>query len=108
MAVVVPVGGYFDCMSILSPQDMSLLVVSSTDMIYLQVVCAVIAIFIIPDVPRTTRWLSEQDRELAAWRLMADIGEDDWVDSQHQSPLRGLKLALTFVTPSAWTQEDAC
>ncbi|KAJ5085766.1 MFS general substrate transporter [Penicillium argentinense] len=55
---------------------------------------ALISIFIIPDLPRTTAWLSEQEKELAAWRLEADIGEDDWVDSQHQSMFHGAKLAF--------------
>ncbi|KAL1881256.1 hypothetical protein Daus18300_001108 [Diaporthe australafricana] len=66
----------------------------------LTVIVASIAVFIIPDVPRTTRWLSEEEKELAAWRLQADIGEDDWVDSKHQSPLHGLKLAIT--DPKTW------
>ncbi|KAJ0119630.1 MFS general substrate transporter [Diaporthe amygdali] len=66
----------------------------------LTVVVASIAVFIIPDVPRTTRWLSEEEKQLAAWRLQADIGEDDWVDSQHQSPVHGLKLA--FTDPKTW------
>ena len=61
---------------------------------FTQIVFAFIAFFCIPDLPRTTRWLDEQERELAAWRLEADIGEEDWVDSGHQSPLHGLKLAI--------------
>ncbi|KAJ5678970.1 MFS general substrate transporter [Penicillium macrosclerotiorum] len=56
---------------------------------------AIISIFIIPDLPRTTSWLSEHEKELAAWRLQEDIGEDDWVDSQHQSIFHGAKLAFT-------------
>ncbi|KAK6201934.1 hypothetical protein LQW54_009248 [Pestalotiopsis sp. IQ-011] len=63
----------------------------------LTIVFAFIAFFCIPDLPRTTRWLDEQERELAAWRLEADIGEEDWVDSGHQSPLHGLKLAIKDV-----------
>ncbi|CAK7226211.1 hypothetical protein SEUCBS140593_006164 [Sporothrix eucalyptigena] len=61
------------------------------------VVVAVIAAFVIPDLPRTTKWLSEEEKQLAAWRLEADIGEDDWVDTQHQHPLHGLKLAVRDV-----------
>lgn len=56
---------------------------------------AICAFFIIPDLPRTTRWLSEQEKEIAAWRLEEDIGEDDWVDSKHQSAFHGAKLAFT-------------
>ncbi|PLB48230.1 MFS general substrate transporter [Aspergillus steynii IBT 23096] len=55
---------------------------------------AILAFFIIPDLPRTTRWLSEEERQLAAWRLEEDIGEDDWVDSQDQSMFHGAKLAF--------------
>lgn len=49
--------------------------------------------FILPNFPRTTGWLTEQEKELAAWRLEEDIGEDDWVDSEEQSFLHGVKLA---------------
>lgn len=59
------------------------------------VVIAFAAFFILPNFPRTTTWLSEEERQLAAWRLEEDIGEDDWVDSQHQSFFHGLKLAFT-------------
>ncbi|KAJ4524882.1 hypothetical protein HRR83_000520 [Exophiala dermatitidis] len=54
---------------------------------------AFIAYFILPNFPRTTPWLSEEEKTLAAWRLEEDIGEDDWVDSEHQSFLHGAKLA---------------
>ncbi|GLI78080.1 hypothetical protein PoHVEF18_006379 [Penicillium ochrochloron] len=61
---------------------------------------AIISIFIIPDLPRTTTWLTDEEKELAAWRLAEDIGEDDWVDSQHQSMFHGAKLA--FKDYKAW------
>ena len=51
-----------------------------------------IAAFVLPDYPHTTRWLSEEDRAFAAWRLKADINEDD---KRHaRSTVDGLKLAL--------------
>ncbi|KAJ5167502.1 uncharacterized protein N7482_006283 [Penicillium canariense] len=59
------------------------------------IVVAVIAIFILPNFPRTTSWLTEEEKALATWRLEEDIGEDDWVDSEHQSFLHGAKLAFT-------------
>lgn len=62
-----------------------------------QVFVAIISIFIIPDLPRTTTWLTDEEKELAAWRLAEDIGEDDWVDSQHQSMFHGAKLAFMYV-----------
>ncbi|KAF3398002.1 hypothetical protein F1880_006439 [Penicillium rolfsii] len=58
---------------------------------------AVIAIFVLPNFPRTTSWLSEEEKALAAWRLEEDIGEDDWVDSEDQSFLHGAKLAFTDI-----------
>jgi len=48
------------------------------------------AAFILPDYPQTTRWLTEEERHFARWRLRRDIDEDD-------APLSiwgGLKLAL--------------
>ncbi|KAJ5901515.1 hypothetical protein N7495_002043 [Penicillium taxi] len=61
------------------------------------IVVAFIAIWVLPNFPRTTKWLSEEEKELAAWRLEEDIGEDDWVDSEHQSFLYGAKLAVTDI-----------
>lgn len=55
------------------------------------------AYFILPNLPRTTSWLTEEERQLAAWRLEEDVGEDDWVDSEHQSFWIGLKLAFTDI-----------
>lgn len=56
-----------------------------------------IAIFVLPNFPRTTTWLTEEEKALAAWRLEEDIGEDDWVDSEQQSFLHGAKLAFTDI-----------
>ncbi|BAE58454.1 unnamed protein product [Aspergillus oryzae RIB40] len=61
---------------------------------------ALLACFIVPDLPRTTSWLSNDEKVLAAWRLEEDIGEDDWVDSEHQSMFHGAKLAIFLAT--AW------
>ncbi|KAL6819990.1 major facilitator superfamily domain-containing protein [Trichoderma camerunense] len=60
----------------------------------LMVTVALIAFFIIPGLPRTTSWLSAREKELAVWRLEVDIGEDDWVDSKHQSFFAGAKAAF--------------
>lgn len=59
------------------------------------VVVAFMAYFILPNFPRTTTWLTEEERQLAAWRLAEDIGQDDWIDSQHQTFGHGLKLAVS-------------
>ena len=52
------------------------------------------AYFVLPNFPRTTSWLTEEERQLAVWRLEEDIGEDDWVDSSQQTFLHGMKLAF--------------
>jgi len=52
------------------------------------------AYFVLPNFPRTTSWLTESERQLAVWRLDEDIGEDDWVDSKHQTFWHGFKLAV--------------
>ncbi|CRG85121.1 putative transporter C11D3,18C [Talaromyces islandicus] len=66
----------------------------------LTIFVALIAFFIVPNLPRTTPWLSDDEKALAAWRLEEDIGEDDWVDSEHQSMFHGAKLAI--MDPKAW------
>ncbi|CAF9918643.1 hypothetical protein IMSHALPRED_004365 [Imshaugia aleurites] len=50
--------------------------------------------FALPNFPRTTSWLTEEERQLAVWRLDEDIGEDDWVNSSQQTFFHGMKLAF--------------
>lgn len=52
---------------------------------------AVIAIFVLPDFPTTTRFLSPLERRLAEVRMAEDVGESD---SENTGALKGLKLAL--------------
>ncbi|KAK4690228.1 MFS transporter, ACS family, pantothenate transporter, partial [Lecanoromycetidae sp. Uapishka_2] len=52
------------------------------------------AYFALPNFPRTTTWLTENERQLAIWRLDEDIGEDDWVGSSQQTFFHGMKLAF--------------
>ena len=52
------------------------------------------AYFVLPNFPRTTRWLTEEERQLAIWRLEEDIGEDDWVGTGQQTFFHGMKLAF--------------
>ncbi|KAF2860228.1 MFS general substrate transporter [Piedraia hortae CBS 480.64] len=63
----------------------------------LTVAIAIIALFVLPNLPRTTKWLSEEERELAVWRLEEDIGADDWVASGEQPFWHGFTLALKDV-----------
>lgn len=55
---------------------------------------AIVAYWILPNMPRTTPWLSEEERQLAAYRLQEDIGEEDWTSAESQSFLSGFKLAM--------------
>ena len=52
------------------------------------------AYFVLPNFPRTTSWLTQEERELAVWRLEEDIGEDDWVGSEQQTFFHGMSLAF--------------
>lgn len=58
------------------------------------IVIAAIAFFILPNFPRTTKWLTEEERQLAIWRLQEDIGADDWTSSEDQSFWHGAALAF--------------
>jgi len=53
---------------------------------------AICAAFILPDYPSTTRWLTEEERSFATWRLLADINETD--EANARSVWDGVKLAL--------------
>lgn len=63
----------------------------------LTVAIALAAFFILPNFPRTTTWLSEEETALAVWRLEEDIGSDDWTASEDQSMWHGFSLALKDV-----------
>lgn len=54
---------------------------------------AIAAGFILPDYPATTKWLNEEERNFASWRLMVDINETD--DTHSRSIWEGVKLCLT-------------
>ena len=53
---------------------------------------AIIAIFVLPDFPATTSWLTPLERRLAEMRMAEDVGESD---GENTGALRGLYLALT-------------
>ena len=61
------------------------------------ILIAFAAVFILPNLPRTTSWLTEEERQLAIWRLDEDIGEDDWIGSQAQTFWHGFRLAMADV-----------
>jgi len=58
------------------------------------IIIAFFCYFVLPNFPRTTSWLTTEERELAAWRLQEDIGEDDWTTSEEQTFWQGAKLAF--------------
>lgn len=53
---------------------------------------AITAGFVLPDYPASTKWLNEEERNFASWRLMADINESD--DTHSRSIWDGVKLCL--------------
>jgi MFS family permease len=61
------------------------------------VILAVCAIFILPDYPHTTRWLTPEERALAVARISSHSGMQD---KKRGSLLQGLKFAL--VDPKVW------
>ncbi|KAJ0346548.1 hypothetical protein KNSL1_007405 [Colletotrichum chrysophilum] len=52
---------------------------------------ALCSIFILPDWPSTTRWLSPTERAVAEWRLIQDAGQ---VDEDEEAWSNGFKLAF--------------
>lgn len=65
------------------------------------VVVALAAFWVLPNFPTTTGWLTEQERELAVWRLQEDIGEEDFGVGEGQERFWwGLKLA--FADPKTY------
>lgn len=62
----------------------------------LMTVCvAVLAYFILPNFPHTTKWLSEEERAYAQWRIANDIGESSADDESDRGLLYAAKLAVT-------------
>lgn len=57
---------------------------------------ALTAAVILPDYPKNSRWLNEEERAFATWRLLADIGADKGSSSGDiaQGMWAGVKLAF--------------
>ncbi|TBU64085.1 sugar transporter [Dichomitus squalens] len=60
----------------------------------LTIFVALCAMFILPDFPSTTRWLSEGERRLAMRRMEEDAGVGDEGETEEGGHLTGLRLAL--------------
>lgn len=54
---------------------------------------ATLAAVVLPDYPKTTRWLTEEEKAYAQWRLIDDAGEAD--EAHSSSLLTGVKLAFS-------------
>ncbi|KAG8688454.1 actin [Ceratobasidium sp. 423] len=55
---------------------------------------AILAMFILPDFPSTTRWLSPEERRLAEVRMAEDVGGEVDKDSSEEGHLYGFFLAM--------------
>ncbi|KAJ7276348.1 MFS general substrate transporter [Mycena haematopus] len=60
----------------------------------LTIFIAVCAIFILPDFPTTSKWLTPEERELALLRMTEDAGVGDQNETETHGPLGGLWMAL--------------
>jgi len=54
---------------------------------------AIVAVFILPDLPHNSRGFTEEERAVAVLRMTEDVGEAD-EDSAEQSPWAGLLMAV--------------
>lgn len=57
-----------------------------------------LALFILPDYPKSTYWLSEKERQIAQQRLALDAGVREV--EEDEGAFRGLKLAV--MDPKVW------
>jgi hypothetical protein len=56
---------------------------------------AVCAVFILPDFPDSTRWLTEEERQLSLRRMKEDVGVGDQGETETGGRAYGLYLAVT-------------
>jgi MFS family permease len=62
------------------------------------IACAIVAVFVLPEYPQTTSWLSEREKLIAQKRLALDAGVVE--TTEDESALHGLKLAV--MDPKVW------
>lgn len=56
---------------------------------------AVVAIFVLPDFPSTTKWLTPLERKLALQRMSEDVGVGDQDETEKGGHADGLWLAIS-------------
>ncbi|CCU82889.1 MFS transporter/pantothenate transporter liz1 [Blumeria hordei DH14] len=56
---------------------------------------ALLGTIILPNFPSTTSWLNAEEKQLAIWRLIEDVGQKDWSEDDQLSFADGLRLAFT-------------
>lgn len=62
---------------------------------------AALAYWVLPDFPANTKWLSEEERAMAVWRMQEDAaGEEDWTSSSKEPLLDGFKMLMK--DPKNW------
>ena len=65
------------------------------------VVIAAMAFWVLPDFPANTKWLTEEERAMAVWRMQEDAaGEEDWTTSSKQPLFDGFKMLMK--DPKNW------
>ncbi|KAG2357241.1 sugar transporter [Suillus spraguei] len=61
----------------------------------LTITVAIIAIFVLPDFPATTKWITDDERRLALKRMKEDAGVGDEVETESGGFGYGFRLAIT-------------
>jgi sugar phosphate permease len=61
----------------------------------LTVFVAIVAVFVLPDFPTNTKWLSDDERRLALKRMEEDVGVGDETETEQGGHCHGLYLAVT-------------
>ena len=54
---------------------------------------AIISVFLLPNYPHNTRWLKGEERAVAIWRLVEDVGEADDAETNQVSMWQGFTMA---------------
>ncbi|CAH0046684.1 unnamed protein product [Clonostachys solani] len=58
------------------------------------ILIAMSAFFILPNFPQTTKWLTPVEKEMAVWRLQADITHAEWTSSEEQITWKAFIMAM--------------